>query len=175
MMWNYFAAIAAWLMLACIATAADPFKPAGKGDPFKVVVKDQCKCGGEPALCICSACDCAGGSSCRVAKKVVLPKAPPVAYKHDCGCPSLGCNCAPLGGCHCSENRQSNRVNPEWIKYIDGWGLFRGATQIGWLGLNGMYNPVHNGEICEPCKAPIPLPNQRSEARVVASASVCRS
>lgn len=134
----------------------------------------RCDCS-SPADCICGTRegDCTCGP-CKAAKKVKLPKAPPLAMKHVCGCPSMSCNCAPLGGCHCSENAMFNRVNPTWRAESDGWSCWRGAEQIGYLK-DGVYHPLHNGEWCEPCKPPIPLPTQRSESRVASAPAVCRS
>lgn len=163
------------LLVAATLPAAEP-TPSVKAKAAVAVAiamskagpRDQCICGGA-----CKKCGCEY-NECLASKK--LPKAPPVAYKHDCGCPGLSCNCAPLGGCHCSENRQSNRVNPAWIRYTDGNALYRGEVQLGWLDMKGVYHPLHNGEFCEPCKPPIPVPAwQPKELSAIQAAPACRT
>ncbi len=125
------------------------------------VKRSHCYCGGDPSICSCDACQCVNGGDCHAAKKV-LPTAPAIAYRHVCGCPSMSCNCAPLGGCHCAENAMFNRVNPVWQKSpAGGWSCWRGIEQLGYYD-GTTYWPLHNGEWCEPAKAPIPLPSETS-------------
>lgn len=119
---------------------ADEFDDVrAKYNAAKAAPKAKCACGGDPILCDCGPCTCAGGGSCRVAKKT--PKAPamqaPVAtFKHDCGCPSAACNCGS-GDCHCSENRVDNRQPSRWVRDEGYWYLYRGTQCLGAMKING--------------------------------------
>lgn len=166
------------LTLSCIAFADDPFKVVAKGDPFKVTPKwvdpfKPVKSGG----CVCSAfgfdCGChgAGDCICDGGKAKMLPTAPKHNFAHDCGCPSLPCNCG-AGGCHCSENRQANRQPAKWFKVdSSSWSLFRGNVQIGGVNSDGVYMPYDEGSKTwgAPCKLPQPLPKEQTMLRVQAT------
>ncbi len=181
-LWRLWAAFLILLMAGIAVRADDPFKVASKGDPFKVtkswvdpfkLAKKACQCEGEPQLCICSVCSCANGSSCRVAVKP-LPPAPKATFKHDCGCPSLSCNCG-AGGCHCAENRVDNRQSERWYKSDGVWILYRGTQQLGGVNSEGIYRPfdVHSQTWGSPCKPPIPLPTEQTKTQSVQSSPAC--
>lgn len=170
-------------LLVCSVTArGDEFddRLASFSKRTQEIKKGLCDCDG-PASCVCGIkgegpCVCPPCAAAKRKEVKALPKAPPIAYKHVCGCPSKSCNCAPLGGCHCDENAMFNRINPRWEKAASGPGycLWRGNEQLGYLDEKGTYHPLHNGEWCQPTKAPIPLPSLRSEAVQVAQ-QVCRT
>lgn len=167
---KYIVAFIAWLMLACIVSAdeftdrLDQFESKTKA--ITKPAKDRCGCDG-PEDCVCGKiegdCHCGPCTAAKAkrASTVKRGKAPSIPYKHTCGCSypgGPGCNCAELGGCHCAENTQFNRVNPRWVKDSDGWGLYRGEQQFGWLNAKGVFHPLREKEWYEPDAAPIPLP-----------------
>lgn len=130
----------------------------------------------------CADCQCAFHHEC-FTNKTEKPKKAPLLYKHVCGCPSMSCNCAPLGGCHCSENALFNRINPTWqASPAGGYSLWRGNEQLGYYD-GKTYWPLNaDGEWCEPTRAPIPLPRQQSsvtqhlqEITARSAPFVCRS
>jgi hypothetical protein len=87
-----------------------------------------------------------------------LPAAPSTTFLHDCGCPSLACNCG-AGGCHCAPNRQVNRQPARWVPDGGRWYLYRGNQCLGAINGKGSFYLWNGSEyMSEPCKPPLPAP-----------------
>jgi hypothetical protein len=133
-------------------------------------IRIGCECKGA-----CQKCACTSENECLAAKP--LPATPAATFLHDCGCPSLSCNCG-AGGCHCAPNRQVNRQPAHWVRDGDYWYLYRGSQCLGAMKVNGKQQFfMWNGTdfMTEPCKPPSVPPYRQEQTRVVQSAPVCRS